>query len=178
MSSVKNTAEFLRNLGLSSNSKPKESGVELAGEYSPKNVVKELFLTPEKEVGNFSGSKRKVRYISSEEAIDLSELITENNYSVSDDDCYLPDKETILQQTGIDEDLRSSKMVVMAPCDEESSEFKRLSEMVDGEVTPGAVIEIDPAKAMKKSSRAPNIVTQLVIFFPNILKQLRYQIKH
>ena len=66
----------------------------------------------------------------------------------------MPDKETILQQTGIDEDLRSSKMVVMAPS-EESSEFKSLSEMVDGEVTPGAVIEIDPAKAMKKSSRAP-----------------------
>jgi hypothetical protein len=27
--------------------------------------------------------------------------------------------------------------------------------MVDGEVTPGAVIEIDPAKAMKKTSRVP-----------------------
>jgi len=60
MSSVKNTAEFLRNLGLSSNSKPRESGNELSGGYSPKNVAKELFLTPEKEVGNFSGSKRKV----------------------------------------------------------------------------------------------------------------------
>ena len=57
MSSIKNTAEFLRNLGLSSNSKPKESGTELAGGYSPKNVAKELFLTPEKEVGNFIGSK-------------------------------------------------------------------------------------------------------------------------
>ena len=47
MSSVKNTAEFLQNLGLSSNSKPKESGTELAGGYSPKNVAKELFLTLE-----------------------------------------------------------------------------------------------------------------------------------
>ena len=61
--------------------------------------------------------------LSSEKAIDLSELFTDHNYSVSDDDCYLPDKETIFQQTGIDEDLRSSKMVVMAPIDEESSEF-------------------------------------------------------
>jgi hypothetical protein len=51
-------------------------------------VAKELFLTPEKVVGNLSGSKRKVREISSEEAIDLSELITEYNYSVSDDDYY------------------------------------------------------------------------------------------
>ena len=84
----------------------------------------------------------------------------------------MPDKETILQQTGIDEDLRSSKMVVMAPSDEESSEFKSLSEMVDGEVTPGAVIEIDPAKAMKKSSRVPLawVVTQSVIFFFEYLK--------
>jgi hypothetical protein len=47
MSFVKNTAEFLRNLGLSSNSKPRESGNELSGGYSPKNVAKELFLTPE-----------------------------------------------------------------------------------------------------------------------------------
>ena len=63
-------------------------------------------------------------------------------------------------------------MVVMAPSDEESSEFKSLSEMVDGEVTPGAVIEIDPAKAMKKSSRAPlaQVVTQLVIFFSEYFK--------
>jgi hypothetical protein len=63
-------------------------------------------------------------------------------------------------------------MVTMASSDEESLEFKRLSEMVDGEVTPGAVIEIDPAKAMKKSLRAPLawVVTQLVIFSPNILK--------
>ena len=60
MSSVKNTAEFLRNLGLSSSSKPNESGIELAGGYLPKNVVKEFFLTPEKKVGNFIGSKRKV----------------------------------------------------------------------------------------------------------------------
>jgi hypothetical protein len=76
----------------------------------------------------------------------------------------LPDKETILQQTGIDEDLRSSKMVVMAPF--------RIQEIIvnGGEVTPGAVIEIDPAKAMKKSSRAPNIVTQLVIFFSEYFK--------
>ena len=97
---MKNTAEFLRNLGLSSNSKPRESGSELENQ----DVAKELFLTPEKDVGNLSGSKQKVREISSEEAIDLSELITEYNYSVSDDDCFLPDKETILQQAGIDED--------------------------------------------------------------------------
>jgi hypothetical protein len=58
-------------------------------------------------------------------------LITDFNYSVSDDDCYLPDKETIIQQTGINEDLRSSKMVVMAPIDEKSLEFKKISEMVD-----------------------------------------------
>ena len=101
MSSVKNTAEYLRNLGLSSNSKPRESGNELAGGYSPKNVAKELFLTPEKEVGNFSGSKRKVRDISSEEAIDLSELITEYNYSVSDDDCFLPDKEPFFSKQAL-----------------------------------------------------------------------------
>jgi len=63
-------------------------------------------------------------------------------------------------------------MVVMAPSYEKSSEFKRLLEMVDGEVTPGAVIEIDPAKAMKKSSRAPLawVVTQLVIFFSEYFK--------
>ena len=90
---------------MSSNSRPRKSGNELSGGYSPKNVAKELILTPEKDVGNFSGSKRKVREISSEEAIDLSELIAD--YSVSDDDCFLPDKETILQQTGIDEDLIS-----------------------------------------------------------------------
>ena len=80
-------------------------------------MAKELFLTPEKDVGNLSGSKRKVREISSEEAIDLSELITEYNYSVSDDDCFLSDKETIHQQIDIDEDLRSSKMVIMSPSD-------------------------------------------------------------
>ena len=98
----------------------------------------------------------------------MSELITEQNYSVSDDDCFLPDKEAILQQTGIDEDLRSSKMVVMAPSDEESSEFKRLSEMVDGEVTQGAVIEIDLAKAMREiieSSAGMGCYTIGYIFF-------------
>ena len=126
MLSVKNTAEFLRTLGLSSNSKTKESVNDLSGGYSPQDVAKELFLTPEKNFGNLSGSKRKVRELSSEKAIDLSELITDFNYSVSDDDCYLPDKETIIQQTGINEDLRSSKMVVMAPIDEESSEFKKI----------------------------------------------------
>ena len=44
--------------------------------------------------------------------------------------------------------------------------------MVDGEVTPGAVIEIGLAKAMKKSSSVPLawVVTQLVIFSLNILK--------
>jgi hypothetical protein len=88
MSSLKNTAEFLRTLGLSSNSKPRESGNELSGGYSPKNVAKELFLTSEKDVSNLSGSKRKVREISSEEEIDLSELITEYDYSVSDDDFF------------------------------------------------------------------------------------------
>ena len=172
MPSVKNTAEFLRTLGLSSNSKTKESVNDLSGGYSPQDVAKELFLTPEKNFGNLSGSKRKVRELSSEKEIDLSELITDFNYSVSDDDCYLPDKETIIQQTGINEDLRSSKMVVMAPIDEESSEFKKISEMVDGEVTPGAVIEIDPAKAMKKSSRIPLawVMTQLVIFFSEYFK--------
>jgi hypothetical protein len=84
----------------------------------------------------------------------------------------LPDKETILQQTGVDEYLRSSKMVIMAPSDEESSEFKRISEIVDREVTPGAVIEIDPVKAMKKSSRVPLawVVTQLVIFLSKYFK--------
>ena len=110
-------------------------------------MAKELFLTPEKNVGNLSGSNRKVRKISSERAIDLSELITDYNYSVSDDDCYLPDKETILQQTGIDEDLRSSKMVIMAPIDEKSSEIKRILKMVDGEVTPGSVIKIEIIKS-------------------------------
>ena len=69
-------------------------------------MAKELFLTPEKNFANLSGSKPKVRDLSSEKAIDLSELITDFNYSVSDDDCYLPDKETIIQQTGINEDLR------------------------------------------------------------------------
>ena len=102
----------------------------------------------------------------------MSELITDFNYSVSDDDCYSPDKETIIQQTGINEDLRSSKMVVMAPIDEESSEFKKILEMVDGEVTPGAVIEIDPAKATKKSSRVilAWVMTQLVIFLSEYFK--------
>ena len=127
-------------------------------------MAKELFLTPEKNFGNLSGSKRKVRDLSTEKAIDLSELITDHNYSVSDDDCYLPDNETIIQQTGIDEDLRSSKMVVMAPIDEESLEFKKIAEMVDGEVTPGAVIEIDPAKAMSRIPLAW-VMTQLVKFF-------------
>ena len=63
-------------------------------------------------------------------------------------------------------------MVVIAPSDEESSEIKRLSKMVDREVTPGAVIEIDPAKAMKKTSRVPLawVVTQLVIFFSEYFK--------
>ena len=60
----------------------------------------------------------------------------------------------------------------MAPSDEESLKFKILSEMLDGEVTSGAVIEIDPAKAMKKSSRVPLawVVTQLVLFFSEYFK--------
>jgi hypothetical protein len=82
----------------------------------------------------------------------------------------LPDKEIILQQTGIDEDLRRSKMVIIAPCDEESSDIKSLSEMVDGEITLGAVTEIDPVKAMKKSLGVPLawVVTKLIIFFLQI----------
>ena len=48
MSSVKNTAEYFRTLGLSSNSKSKEWGNDLSGGYSPQDVAKELFLTPDK----------------------------------------------------------------------------------------------------------------------------------
>jgi hypothetical protein len=55
----------------------------------------------------------------------------------------LPDKEFIHQKTGIDENFRSSKMVVMAPSDQNSSEFKELTEMVEGTVTPVEIIEID-----------------------------------
>jgi hypothetical protein len=57
MSSVKNTAEFLRTLGLSSNFKTKELVNDSSGGYSPQDVAKELFLTPEKKFGNLSGSK-------------------------------------------------------------------------------------------------------------------------
>jgi hypothetical protein len=44
--------------------------------------------------------------------------------------------------------------------------------MVDEEVTPGAVIEIDPAKAMKKSSRVllAWVVEQLVMFVSEYFK--------
>jgi hypothetical protein len=68
--------------------------------------------------------------------------------------------------------LRSLKIVIMAPIDEESLEFKKISEMVDGDDTSSAVIEINPAKAMNKSSWFPLawVVTQLVMLFLDYFK--------
>ena len=66
----------------------------------------------------------------------MHQLIASNNF-VSDDEFLLPDKEKIHQITGIDENLRSTKMVVMAPSDQDLSVFKELTAMVEGAVTPG-----------------------------------------
>jgi hypothetical protein len=82
----------------------------------------------------------------------MHQLIALDNF-VSDDEFLLPDKETILQKTGIDKNLRSTKMVVMAPSDQDSSEFKELTAMVEGTITSGEIIKIDPTKATRKSSR-------------------------
>jgi hypothetical protein len=76
---------------------------------------------PEKiSSSSVAGFKRKAGHSSNENQIDLHTLTASENL-VSDDDFLLPDKETLLQRAGNDEHLRSTKMVVMAPNDEESS---------------------------------------------------------
>ena len=167
MSTVKSTKDFLRTFGLSINSKNKDHEHDSSDEYSPQDIAKELFLTPEKPLSSsLSGSKRKAGQMSNDDQIYLHQLIA-SDALVSDYDFSLPDKETILQRTGIDENFRSSKMVVMAPNDQDSSEFKDLTSMVEGTVTPGEIIEIDPTKAIKKASRTPLawLLALLVSFF-------------
>jgi hypothetical protein len=119
-------------------------------------------LSAGKSLGTASGdgfstvppSKRKARQISNDDQIDLHQLMASDNF-VSDDDFLSPHIETILLKTEIDENCRSSKMVVMAPSDQDSSEFKELTAMVEGTVTPGEIIEIDPTKAIRKASWTP-----------------------
>jgi hypothetical protein len=89
-----------------------------------------------------------------DDQIDLHQLIASDAF-VNDYKLSLFDKETILQKTGIDENFISSKMVVMAPNDQDSSEFKELTSMVEGTVTPGEIIEIEPTKAIRKALRTP-----------------------
>ena len=143
MSTVKSTKDFLRTLGLSVNSKNKDHEHDSSDEYSPQDIAKELFFTPEKPLSSsVAGFKRKAGQMSNDDQIDLHQLIASDNL-VSDYEFSLPDKETILQKTGIDENFRSSKMVVMAPNDQDSSEFKELTSMVEVTVTPGEIIKID-----------------------------------
>ena len=63
-------------------------------------------------------------------------------------------------------------MVVMEPSDQDSSEFKELTAMVEGTVTPGKIIEIDPTKAIRKASRTPLawLLALLVSFFSEYFK--------
>ena len=118
--------------------------------------------------------------MSNDDQIDLHQLIA-SDALVSDYDISLPDKETILQRAGIDENLKSSKMVVMAPNDQDSSEFKELTSMVEGTVTPGEIIKIDPTKAVKKDSRTPLawLLALLVTFFLGIFQRtLRHETEY
>ena len=172
MSTVKSTKDFLRTLGLSVNSKTRDHENDSSDDFSPQDIAKELFFTPEKlQSSTVAGSKRKAGLISNDDHIDLHQLFVSDNF-VSDDEFLLPDKETILQKTGIDENLRSSKMVVMAPTDQDSSEFKELTAMVEGTVTPGEIIEIDPTKAIKKAARTPLawLLALIVSFFSEYFK--------
>ena len=61
MSTVKSTKDILRKLALSVNSKNKDQDEhDSSDEYSPQDIAKELFLTPEKSLSSsVSGSKRK-----------------------------------------------------------------------------------------------------------------------
>ena len=123
MSTVKSTKDFLRTLGLLVNSKNKDHEHDSSVEYSPQDIAKELFFTPEKPLGSsVAGSKSKAGQMSNDDQIDLHQLIASDNF-VSDDKILLPEKETILHKTGIDENLRSTKMVVMTPSGQDSSEF-------------------------------------------------------
>ena len=117
------TKEFLRTLGLSVNSKNRDYDHDSSDEFSPQDIAKELFFTPEKlHSSSVAGSRRKTGQISNDDQIDLHQRITSDNF-VSVDEFLLPDKEKIHQKTGIDENLRSTKMVVMAPSDQDSSDF-------------------------------------------------------
>ena len=100
----------MRTLGLSVNSKIRDHENDSLDEFSPQNIAKEFFFTPEKlQSSTVAGSKRKAGQISNDEQIDLHQLFVSDNF-VSDDEFLLPDKDTILQKTGIDENLRYSKL--------------------------------------------------------------------
>jgi hypothetical protein len=173
MSTVKSTKDFLRTLVLPDNSKNKDQEHDFSDEFSPQDIAKELFLTPEKLYSSsVAGSKRKAVQISNADQIDLHQLMASDNF-VSDDGLLLPGKETILQKTGINENLRSSKMVVMAPSDQDSSEFKELTAMVEGTVIPGEIIEIDPTKAIRKASRTSLawLLALIMSFFSEYFKE-------
>ena len=172
MSIVKSTKDFLQTLGLSVNSMSKDHDNDSSDEFSPQNIAKELFFTPEKlHSSTVAGSKRKAGQISNDVQIDLHQLFVSDNF-VSDDEFLLSDKDTIFQKTGIDENLRSSKMVVMAPTDRDSSELQELTAMVEGTVTPGEIIKIDPTKAIKKAARTPLawLLALIVSFFSEYFK--------
>ena len=98
MSTVKSTKDFLRTLGLSVNSKNKDHDNDSSDEFSPQDIAKELFFTPEKlHSSTVAGSKRKAGQISNDDQIDLHQLFVSDNF-VSDDEFLLPDKDTILQK--------------------------------------------------------------------------------
>ena len=102
----------------------------------------------------------------------MHQLIASDNF-VSDAEFLLPDKENILQKTGIDENLRSTKMVVIAQSDQDSSEFKKLKALVEGTITPGEIIEIDTTKAIRKASRTPlaRLLELIVSFFSKYFRR-------
>jgi hypothetical protein len=60
----------------------------------------------------------------------------------------------------------------MAPSDQDLSEFKELTAMVEGTNTPGEIIEIDPTKAISKASRTPLawLLALIVSFFSEYYK--------
>ena len=101
MSTVKSTKDFIRTLGLSVNSKNKDHEHDSSDEYSPQDIAKELFFTPEKpHSSSVAGSKRKAGQISNDDQIDLHQLIASDEF-VSEHEFSLHDKELFFRKQGL-----------------------------------------------------------------------------
>ena len=96
-------------MGLSVNSRTRDQDHDSSDKCSLQDTPNDVFFAPYK-ISSYSVavSKHKSGQIGTEDQIDLHQLIASDNL-VSDDDFLFSDKVIILQRTGIDKNIISTK---------------------------------------------------------------------